>query len=219
MVPGAMKIRLGMSKIICILMLASSCLFCYAQDIINGPVEFQLELSKPGVTSFYFYNTNVNSPESDFAFDLPQSTDISMTLGVFYQIYPDDGADTGVINFNIYFIPYTAISENWDTGDAFMLEGQSESATEAFGLNMDYSYSGDPNVQNTSKSFDGNRNVLIPIADRTLSVYSNKEISKKGLHSGDNAKLKLTVKTPNGESAFQEGVYSGYAMMVLEILN
>ena len=84
---------------------------------------------------------------------------------------------------------------------------------------MDYSYSGDPNVQNTSKSFDGNRNVLIPIADRTLSVYSNKEISKEGLHSGDNAKLKLTVKTPNEESAFQEGVYSGYAMMVLEILN
>lgn len=190
---------------------------CKATEIDD--VEFQLKLAKPGVTSFYFYDNNINTPESDFAFDLPSTTSISRSLGVFYQIYPDDGADTGMINFDIYFIPYTAISENWDTGDAFMLEGKSESVTEAFGLNMDYSYSGDPNVQNTSKSFDGNRNVLIPIADRTLSVYSNKEISKEGLHSGDNAKLELTVKTPNGESAFQEGVYSGYAMMVLEILN
>ncbi len=213
-----MKIGNGMNKIICILVLASICLFCHAEDL-DDPVEFQLKLAKPGVTSFYFYDNNINTPESDFAFDLPSTTSISRSLGVFYQIYPDDGADTGMINFDIYFIPYTAISENWDTGDAFMLEGKSESVTEAFGLNMDYSYSGDPNVQNTSKSFDGNRNVLIPIADRTLSVYSNKEISKEGLHSGDNAKLELTVKTPNGESAFQEGVYSGYAMMVLEILN
>ena len=193
-----------------------------------GVDDFKLVLEKPGITSFYFYDLS----EAVASDSIPKSKDTynkhldrgatykdEQGVGVFYQIYPTRN-DQNTVSLFVYFIPFDAAVENWDTVDDYMLSFTPKNASASSnteGLNFDVTYSSGTGVSDSIIFEAAARGTPASLASRTIKILENEPLTAAGIKSTGNERMNFTFNAPNNEVAFTPGVYSGYAVMVLDM--
>ena len=197
----------------------------FAADGTNGIENFKLVLSKPGITRFWFYDPTKavvagEAPDPETELDLGiivGESKVEGSIGVFYEIYPSAEYQTKA-SLNIYFLPTTSSAESWDA-DALMLSrtpAAEASADGVAGLNFDVTYSG--SVFGDLPKFTAENEDRItpaPLSRRTVSLLRDASLTAAGIKGSGT--LGFTINTPGNETAFDPGVYSGYALMILRI--
>ena len=189
----------------------------FAEDLDS--VDFDLSLRKQGETAIYFYETDYKTPVAAFDFGQISGTGDTRSIGVYYAVYPSNYG-ISISSLNIYFLPFTATGDTWQSSDSFMFSWDDGKSipSEDNGLNVNVSYSGDENNTTSSLTFASDEiDEKMSLDRRTLKLISTPtSVGEKGYTSGDLARLTFTINAPNGQSQLAAGRYSGYVLIELK---
>lgn len=208
------------------------CIFSSLSLSANDEKQFELELNKPGITTFYFYDPAQAVGENElpqsmtsFSFPFLSNNTTSLEIGVYFDIFPESNGiiqSNAFIDLVINFRPNTK-APDVVTGYDFMLSKHEQADDGSYttisdvGLNMDYEYR-QPNVTAIKKEWSSNeRAQKIDLASTSIQIYKDEPVDLEGLHSSLDARLSLSISSPNDEAAFVGGTYAGVVEMVLTV--